>query len=184
MTFASASMSARFTSRFRPWKRGTANRQVLRSLRERSGAEVFYAGPGEKADFAAALARETGAPDEVVRFALANDEGCPIATGASRNTLLLFAAGAALLTVDDDTLGRLVPVPGARDGLALSSRPDPTEFWFPAEGAPDPGHVPGVADDFLSWHERLLGKHPGGAAAEMPGGVDLEHAGAGLFRRL
>src|SRR5262249_2104814 len=64
MTFASASMSARFTSRFRPWKRGTANRQVLRSLRERFGAEVFYAGPGEKADFAAALARGTGAPDD------------------------------------------------------------------------------------------------------------------------
>jgi hypothetical protein len=64
MTFASASMGGRFTSRIRPWKRGTANRQMLRSLRERFGAEVFYAGAGEKADFAAALARETGSPDD------------------------------------------------------------------------------------------------------------------------
>lgn len=161
-----------------------ANRQALRSLRERFGAEVYYAGPGERADFTAALACETGAPVEVVRFALVNDEGCPIATGGSRNTLLLFAAGEALLTADDDTLGRLVPVLGTRDGPALSSRPDPTEFWFPAGDAPDPGDAPGIEDDLPSWHERLLGRHPGGYAAETSGGVDVGQAGAGLFRRL
>jgi hypothetical protein len=125
------------------------------------------------------LAREAGLPDEVVRFALLNDEGCPVAAGALRNALLLHHAGEAFVSADDDTLGQLVAVPGG-DGLRLSSRPDPTEFWFLAEGAAAPV---GVEDDPLAWHERLLGRHPGDCPAAA-GGVDLESAGAGLFRRL
>jgi hypothetical protein len=134
--------------------------------------------------FAAELARETGLQEAVTRFALVANEAYPVTTGSSRNALLLFAAGEALLTVDDDTLGRLLPVPGARGGLAFSSRSDPTEFWFPAEGTHAPGEAPGVEDDLLSWHERLLGKQPGACTAVAPGLVDVEQAGASLFRRL
>lgn len=134
-----------------------ANRELLRELGRQSGAAFFYAGPRERADFATALVRQAGLPEGPVRFALLNEGGWPVATGASRNTLLMHAAGDLLLQVDDDTVCHLAPAPGARPGLAFSPRPDPTEFWFPDGDGPvlPPEPLPGV--DLLAAHEELLG---------------------------
>jgi hypothetical protein len=150
-----------------------ATRELLRELAGHWGANVFYAGPRERAGFAEALARRAGLPEGPVRFALLNDGGWPVATGASRNALLLHAAGDLLLQVDDDTLCLIAPAPltlpsppaggegrvrGARAGLAFSPRPDPTEFWFPdGDGPVLPPDTPAGAD-LLAVHEELLGK--------------------------
>jgi hypothetical protein len=161
-----------------------ANRGVLRATGAHYGAEVGYAGPQEKARFAAALAAEAGTPEEVVRFALLDSDGFPVATGGSRNGLLLHAAGEAFVQVDDDTIGRLALPPGAGGGLAFTSRSDPTEFWFLPESDPDYSTGPFIDEDFLGLHEQLLGNSPGDCLAAAGGVADLGHAGAGFFRWL
>ncbi len=157
-----------------------ANQQVLRSLRADTGAAVLYAGPDERARFADVIVRHAGLPPEAVRFALLNDERYPVATGAGRNALLLHAAGDVLLQADDDTVCRPAATPNARDGLAFSSRYDPTEFWLPEEGEP----LPAGDVDFLGAHERLLGQSPGACAAGAASGLTLDRADAGFFRKL
>jgi hypothetical protein len=155
------------------------HREVLRALGDRYGAAIGYAGPEERARFAVALVRRAGLPPEAVEFALLNPEGCPVATGASRNALLLHTAGDLLVQVDDDTLCELAVPPGARPGLALSSRHDPTEFWFFAAeealpcGGPD-------QEDLLSVHEQLLGR----SLADCVASVDVGQATAALLSKL
>jgi hypothetical protein len=135
-----------------------ANRELLGELAGRWGARLAYLGPRERASFAAALVRQAGLAEAAVRFTLLNDGAWPVATGASRNVLLLHAAGELLLQVDDDTLCCLAPAPGARPGLVFSPRPDPTEFWFPdGDGTVLPQTDP-VEADLLAVHEELLGQ--------------------------
>jgi hypothetical protein len=157
-----------------------ANQELLREVASRNGVPVAYAGPAERRDFVERLARRAGLARQAVAFGLLNEEGCPLATGANRNALLLHAAGEAMLQVDDDVHCRLAPHPEVQAGLAFSSQYDPSEFWFLAEGA----GVPGREDvDFVGLHESLLGRHPSdcGAAGEE---IDLDQAGASFFRQL
>jgi hypothetical protein len=155
------------------------HREMLRALGDRYGAAIGYAGPEERAGFAAALVRRAGLPPEAVQFALLNPEGCPVATGASRNALLLHTAGDLLVQVDDDTLCELAAPPGARPGLALSSRHDPTQFWFFGPGEALPCGGPDQVD-LLAVHEQLLGKRP----AECAASVDVGQATAALQSKL
>jgi hypothetical protein len=135
-----------------------ANRELLGELSGRWQARLAYLGPGERAGLAEALVRRAGLPEAAVRFALLPDGDWPVATGSSRNALLLCAAGGLLLQVDDDTLCRVAPAPGARPGLAFSPRSDPTEFWFPdGDGPVLPPGGPGEVD-LLAAHEGLLGQ--------------------------
>ena len=66
-----------------------ANRGRLASLRGSYPGRLFYAGPGEKERFARTLAAYAGLDGDDVTFGLTNPRGFPIATGASRNLLLL-----------------------------------------------------------------------------------------------
>ncbi len=154
---------------------GRSNREMLRVLGERFAADVSYAGPEEKEQYVREMARR-GLPEPVLRFGLLNPDGFPVTTGGSRNALLLHAAGELLLQVDDDTLCRMAPPPQTRPGLAFSSRPDPTEFWFPA----DECAAAADGDDLFSLHETLLGREPAGCA----GCADATEAGAGFLRKL
>jgi hypothetical protein len=162
------------------------NRAALRALRDSHDADIYYAGPEERARFAAALVRGAELPPQAVHFALLNPEGCPVSTGASRNALLLHTAGDMLLHVDDDTLGNLLEVPGARPGLALSSRHDPTEFWFLGQDGALPCGSRPVEADLLALHEQLLGRSPSAcvAAAGAAGAVDCGQATAAFVRKL
>lgn len=161
-------------------------RQLLQALQSRYAVEISYAGPEERVRFAEALVRQAGLPVEAVQFGLLNVEHYPIATGCSRNALLLHSAGEALLQVDDDTVCQVASAPGAQSGLALSSKYDPTEFWFFAEGEAVPPPGSGVAEDLLAVHEVLLGKGVGEclAALEDGAGLDLTQATPGFRRRL
>jgi hypothetical protein len=162
------------------------NRELLRALAGRYGAEIAYAGPQEMARFAGELVRRRGLPGAAVEFGLLNPEGYPITTGGSRNALLLHAVGDCLLQVDDDTVCRLTPAPGAREGLVFSSLYDPTEFWFPAAEGPFPPDDPAEGYDFLALHEGMLGKSPGDCVARLPAGagLDLDQTSAAFFRKL
>ncbi len=160
------------------------NRDLLRALQARYGAPIYYAGPEQKARYAAALVEQCGLPREAVEFGLLNPDGCATATGGSRNVLLLHAVGDVLLQVDDDTLARSAPSPGARRGMAFSSRFDPTEFWFLQENEANVAEASGGAD-LLGVHEQLLGRSPGDclSAAGADGDVDFDQAGAAFFRK-
>jgi hypothetical protein len=163
-----------------------ANRELLRALAGQYGAAIAYTGPEEMGRFAGELVRRGGLPGAAVEFGLLNPEGCPVTTGGSRNALLLHAVGDCLLQVDDDTVCRLTPAPGAREGLVFSSFYDPTEFWFPPEGEPYPSDAAAAGVDFLALHEGMLGKSPGDCAARLPAdaGLDLDQTTAAFFRKL
>jgi hypothetical protein len=149
-----------------------ANRQVLEDLRAGSGAIVAYAGPANVAQYADDLACHAGLPRDVVRFGLLGTDDYPVTTGGSRNVLLLHSVGAALLQVDDDTVGPLLPTPGSRDGLVRSPNFDPTEFWpLPDRGPSATAEQAGLA----AVHERLLGRELG------PGGGRVAATATGVW---
>ncbi|HEY1375586.1 MAG TPA: hypothetical protein VGF55_02270 [Gemmataceae bacterium] len=148
---------------------GQATLRMLEQFRDRHGAAVWYAGRADVSGYAEALARHAGLPADVVRFGLLGGPGYPVTTGASRNVLLLHAAGDVLLQVDDDTVCRLRPAPGRQDGLVRAPRFDPTEFWPLPDDEP-----PGPPDqyDLLAVHEQLLGRDvDGGRVAATAAGV-------------
>ncbi|HET6574563.1 MAG TPA: hypothetical protein VFG68_13225 [Fimbriiglobus sp.] len=157
-----------------------ANRRVLEALRDSFPGEVRYVGAAERERYVAALVR-AGADPDAARFALLPDESL-FAAGANRNLLALHAAGRVLLQLDDDTLSRTAPVPAARAGLALTSLPDPTEFWFLPGALPTADELPGAAD-VAGVHEALLGRGLADCAAAA-GPPDLDGAEAPFFLRL
>jgi hypothetical protein len=158
-------------------------RAVVAGIRARHGIAIAFAGPAERARFAAALAARAGVAEAIASFALLGDDRFPITTGASRNALLLHAAGELTLQVDDDTRCRLTGPPDPLPGASVTSIADPAELWpLPDDGAASPGPAPGRP--FLALHEDLLGRAAGDAIASSPGGLDLAGASGMLFRRL
>ena len=146
----------------------SANRRMLASIHATYPGQLFYAGPVEKQRFARTLAGRTGLHHDTVAFALAGGEGFPIATGSSRNLLLLHAAGEAHLQLDDDIVCQIALAPGAQAGLVCTSRLDPTEFWFESDDEPAPaGSL--APHDLLAVHERLLGNDLGDCLSGLQG---------------
>jgi hypothetical protein len=160
-------------------------RAAVAEIGRHRGVAVAYIGLEEKVRYAALLSDRAGVPRRIVDLLLLNPERCGYTVGANQNALVLHGAGEPMIHVDDDTRCRLAPAPGQLTGLALTSRGDPTELWFPGSGAPDlPDRV--LADRcFASLHEALLGRRVSACAAEARRqGLDLERASGALFRRL
>jgi hypothetical protein len=131
---------------------------ALRSLAKRYKAHVRYAGRQEKSRFADALAAESGVSREIIGFALFGDERCPLSTGANRNSLLLDAAGALMLFVDDDTLCQVAAAGDLESARAFFPGYDPTAFWFFPDCAQATQSLSFVDADILGCHEELLGR--------------------------
>ena len=161
-------------------------RAELLSLSREFEAPIRYAGRPERRRYAAALAQESGAPVDLVEFALSGLPACPITTGAARNSLLLATAGDRFVMVDDDSVCRLAQCPSLEQGTALTSRRDPTEFWFFADPQSTLEKTSFVDADFLGLHEALLGRLAGEClpqAAELES-LDLHSAAPAFDRRL
>jgi hypothetical protein len=135
-----------------------AVRADMQRLHLRFGAHLRYAGPPERLRFADALARESGVPREIIRFALLGDDRCAISIGANRNSLLLETVGALVLGVDDDTQCRTAAVPEADATPNLFAGYDPTTFWFFPDLDSALESVPAMDADVLGAHEALLGR--------------------------
>jgi hypothetical protein len=160
-------------------------RAALTAVQARHGVPLAYAGLEEKTRYAAALARHAGVPRDLLDFALVDPEGCAYKVGANQNTLLLHGAGAPMVQVDDDTRCRVAPTPGQLPGLALTSRGDPTEMWFPGPGAPDLPERVLVDRDLVSIHESLLGRRVTDCVADARRlGLDVDGVSGWLLRRL
>jgi hypothetical protein len=182
-------------------------RAIAQDVESRFGTRVRYADGREKAWFAGEIARLSGAPESVVRAALAPEVGAVFAGGAARNALLLDAVGRCSLQVDDDTLCNPRPAPGGGGKLRAVSFEDPTEFWFD-EGASsshgssgggtrasERGELEGVerpegARDpdvgYAELHERLLGRRAAALAlqAMSRGNAELGGASTHLLQRI
>lgn len=173
----------------------SATRGMLRSLKAKYGPAIFYAGREEVSRFAQQLIRSGGFPAATVNFCLLGTEGLPMRSelvgglsdfGANRNAILLHSVGDLVLSVDDDTLCRVVRVPKSGDGLTFSSKPDPSEFWFFPSREVALRSVSFADQDALALHERLLGKRLGTciSALRAGSGPDLGQASPSFVRRL
>ncbi len=136
---------------------GDRGKAAVRSVADRFGARVGYAGRQEKARFAGALAAESAVPREVIDFALFGDERCSVSTGANRNSLLLESAGSLLLMVDDDTVCRMAAAPEQDAAPVFFSGYDPTEFGFFLNRSLAAESVSFIDVDVLGCHETQLG---------------------------
>lgn len=136
-----------------------STRSLLEELRREHGVTIRYAGQAERRSFAEALVEESGVPPDVVDFALFGLPNCPITTGSARNSLLLATVVDRLVMVDDDSVCQLAVCPTSEDGVALTSKRDPTEFWFFADPETALREAQFAEVDFLGLHEGLLGRN-------------------------
>ncbi len=135
------------------------NRRVLSHVHKLYGLPVWYAGPAEKQKYADALAAEAGCPTELVGDALLPARSGVSTCGANRNALQLATVGRLVVSVDDDTVCRVVE----------SAERPPEVLRIAASRDVHELHFFGTRDEALAWptrsefdllgaHERLLGR--------------------------
>ncbi|MFO0592512.1 MAG: hypothetical protein U0441_33525 [Polyangiaceae bacterium] len=152
-------------------------RAASREVAASTGVTVRHLDASAIAAFVEALWRLSAAPAETLGAALYPDDHGAFAAGASRNVLLLLAAGRCALQVDDDTIGDARAAPGARPGLRGVSSEDPTEMWIDDGAAPEERPVGG----HVGAHEALLGRRARELFTE--DGADLGSASAAMIGR-
>lgn len=169
---------------------GDAAAETLAALRGLSseGVAIRVADRAARVEHAALLAERAGVDRAIVESALLGDARLGADTGANRNALLLDAAGAAHLQIDDDVRPRAVRAPDAREGAAFVAG-DPNEMWFGEPGRPLVAPDGWSSPDVFALHESLLGADVARlavdpAASSLAGAVDTSAAGAAFFRRL
>jgi hypothetical protein len=173
-----------------------AMRSTNRSIAEKIGGRVRYAGAEEKSKAVTELAARSGVDADVVRAAILPLDVHDYHCGANRNAVLLEAAGGAIVMVDDDTTARAAYPAGAADGLRFSSAYDPWSLHF----FPTVSEAIEAAEwtdvDLLEWHQRFLGRsasvcafgrHAPGAPFELDAstvGLDLDQADGAMVGAL
>ena len=162
-----------------------AFRALLQRLKREHDLPLRYAGEEEKKKYARALIERSGCRASSVEFALFDPLRAGFACGANRNALLLHEAGTMTVSVDDDVLCEMTPVPAADSRITLFSRGDPCfrDFFPDRESALAAG--PFQAIDFLGAHESMLGQDIGALfpADLQAGDIDLSCAGDDILRR-
>jgi hypothetical protein len=139
-------------------------RQTLKSLARQYSVNISYAGLEEKIFFAKRLIDTKRLPPEVVKFALFDVERCGLVSiGANLNALLLHTLGSAILSVDDDTVCRLVQSPDWEPGVGFAtelrfSSNHPCQFYSFADRETAMNSGLPVDRDLLGSHEQLLGR--------------------------
>jgi hypothetical protein len=142
-----------------------STRSMLHGLLTTCGVRIHYASIEDREAYAVELAKEAQVPDEIVEFAILNPYACSISTGACRNTLLLATSGEMIVSVDDDTICEIAPVPESEHGIGLSSfsydtagQEDPIEHYFYTDFESARDSVEFEQRDFVALHEQLLGR--------------------------
>ena len=158
-------------------------RAMLAELARDLSVDICYAGPEEKAAFAARLARSGNIPGKAIRFGCLPDPGSDITIGANRNALLLHTIGERIFSADDDTICRVAVPPGHADGHALDKGDNPLQLWFFRNRQEAFAAVRYIEEDFLDHHERYLGQVPRPMLAAADAAA-FETAEPALLRRL
>ncbi|TAM83438.1 MAG: glycosyltransferase family 2 protein [Acidobacteria bacterium] len=132
-------------------------RNILDGVKRKFGAPMWYGGLEEKNKFSSLL-EGVGIPLDVIRFALFGEPNCGCSTGRNRNALLLHSVGNLILTVDDDTVCRVVAHPQFADRLKLGSEDNPMSFWIFADRKDVLNFSQPTKLDVLDAYEKLLGR--------------------------
>lgn len=136
------------------------NTVALAHLAENTDLEIYYCNRACREELAAAIARRSGVPIEIVRRACCNSGLEPHRYGANRNTLLLCTAGSVILSVDDDTVCRAAEPTydsGLASHLALTGDVDVTSIALFSEEGRLQAAVSERENDVLGCHEAILG---------------------------
>lgn len=149
------------------------NRVVLQEVAARCRLPARYAGYAEKAAYVQIL-REAGVPVDVAEFALFGDGQSDATIGGNRNALLLDTLGELVLTVDDDTIGRVAAAPHQSGEVALESPDNPMEVWFFADRGAAFAAVTDEPVDLLGLHEQYLGRPAAAVAASAAASQQLQ----------
>lgn len=156
-------------------------RAALRTLKDRYRVPIFYGGLEEKLRYADQLIEASGAPSEVINFALFDTEQCGKAVGADRNALLLHTVGDLVFSADDDTLCRIAAAPEMTGGLALGSYSDPADYWFFPDRETALRSVNYCDQDLIGLHESFLGRDLAAVVVDIEGSGPI---GPDLLRRV
>lgn len=166
-------------------KAGTAaNGRVISQMRRRM--RVTHLDRPRRKLLATMLASAAGADISTVEFAVVGDERLGPTYGASRNTLLLCAAGTLSLQSDDDLIWRMVPMPARppEPRLSLDATSHVVDYWFNRDLASDYESISDPAISVLSAHARLLGRSVQDCiVTDAQDGLDLTHMSYALYRR-
>ena len=134
-----------------------ANRGLLESLRDLYPAGSSTPGRGRRSGSPGRLAAYAGLNGDDVTFGLTNPEGSPIATGASRNLLLLPRPARCCCnwTTTPSAVWRWHRVPGRASSTRRTTTPRSSGSLRAGSRRPP---VPFAPHDLLAVHEQLLGK--------------------------
>jgi hypothetical protein len=117
---------------------------------------VLYAGKPEKQRFID-RAVQKGFCSKTLNFALFGGSEFKSSTGSNRNGLLLYTAGEAIVSVDDDTVCD-IRVPKGSGKLKLTSNLDPYETRFFSSREEAIEFYPKQSTDYFALHEKYLGQ--------------------------
>ncbi len=142
----------------------STNREIILQFRRQGWLEIALIGPEEKGRLVDSLA-SSGLDRKVIDFAVNGFTNlgivCP---GANRNVLLLACLGDRFLSLDDDTqflfacADQFTSYPGANKQSVRLSTNNPIQHWFYENRNSLLQSVQFENTDFLSCHERVLGR--------------------------
>src|SRR5260370_2541322 len=136
-------------------------RQMLYTLKARYGVNIAYASFEEKTVFIKKLSEVGNISEEVLSWACIGDKQFGgNTTGANCNALLLHTIGECIFITPDDVICQVAASSGIKEGLTLSSKGDPAEFWFYPDRDSALESVQFVEQDILALHEQWLGQDP------------------------
>jgi hypothetical protein len=155
------------------------NREVTAGAARAARFDIRYCGLEEKQRFADALTRRAGVDPDLVRFMLFGVDGIDNATGANRNALLLQTAGEMFLSVDDDTVCRLLVARGSdANGIELDERGAYHDIRFFADRQSCLSETERSGVSLLAAHAGLLGRDIGSCVL---GRSERDRSGAARF---
>jgi len=161
-----------------------AARHALTEIAGRLDGPLLYAGIEEKRAFVRRLAEVSGAPEEVVAFALLDPFGTGSTYGANRNALIFEAIGEMFLSADDDTLPISYRPPCEVPGIAVAGGRPPIDYWFFDDLESGMEQVSASEEDVFAALESMLGRPAAALIAEAGDRVDLERVGQDRLGRL
>ncbi|HUH01474.1 MAG TPA: hypothetical protein VML75_05725 [Kofleriaceae bacterium] len=153
-------------------------------LAARSGPLSFsYADTSSKRKFASALVAASGAPPEVIEFALFDPLGLGLTYGANRNAVLLHLAGERFLGIDDDVELELRGAGPVSPTLWVGREPA-TTVHLAATLDEALAQAPPSAGDPLAVIEQTLGRTIGQIAADDPDDLRFDGLTTDTLNRL
>lgn len=137
------------------------NLLLLQKLNDRYNGAFYHMNRQQRAKFGQEVAKKADVSPEVMQFTLMGHPSCNRSEGGCRNAFLLLSQGKFALQTDDDTICSLAHPPTLKPKLTITSAQVSDEYWFFPSYEEAVGSINFIEQDFLGFHEQVLGKFPG-----------------------